>query len=316
MAASNTQAERQETHRRCSLVIALGGNALDFDAAFDSPDLQQAAETLARRNPAGLVLTHGNGPQIGELAMQEKGPRQLYLLGAESEGMIGYLIEQAIGNARKPPIDCATLLTRIEVAADDPAFSSPGKPVGPWLDEQEKHQLTEHGWQFIENDGRYRRVVPSPSPRRILQSDAVKLLLANGYWVICSGGGGIPVVKGEDGRLQGVDAVIDKDDASAMLAMTLEADMLVLATDVDAVYRNWGERGQSPIARAQPSELEQMDLPEGSMAPKVKAACRFVRTTGNPAIIGALGKLDSLLDGRSGTRIERETTSLNGDKHG
>lgn len=316
MTLSDTQTDRQDARTRRPLVIALGGNALDFNDALYSPDLQRAANTLTRRNPAGLVLTHGNGPQIGELALQEEGRQQLDLLGAESEGLIGYLIEQALSNARTTPVDCVTLLTRVEVSADDPAFGCPSKPIGPWLDEQDKHQLAEHGWQFIEEGGRYRRVVPSPSPQRILQSDAVRLLLANDYCVICSGGGGIPVVRDGEGKLQGVDAVIDKDHASAMLALTLEADMLILATDVDAVYRNWGEQEPSPIFRAQPSELEQMELPAGSMAPKVEAACRFVRATGKPAVIGALGNLDSILDGRSGTRIEMDAPPHNGESHG
>lgn len=257
-----------------------------------------------------LVVTHGNGPQVGLLALQalahadsmEATP--LDVLGAESEGMIGYVIEQELGNVLPFDKPLATILTMVEVDPEDPAFDRPTKPIGPVYAEAEARRLAEErGWS-IGLDGEYwRRVVASPAPQRIFEIRPIRWLLEKGSVVICAGGGGIPTMYLPDGTLAGAEVVIDKDRASALLARELEADVLVLATDVDGVYLDFGGPDQTMIEETTVDELTGLDLPEGSMGSKVEAARAFVSGGGERAVIGSLEQLDALVAGTAGTRV-------------
>jgi carbamate kinase len=294
-------------------VVALGGNALlprgeRPEAAAQLRAARTAAQTLA---PAAarlrLVVTHGNGPQVGLLALMSDAyegvaPYPLDVLDAESEGQIGYVIELELDNAIGSA-DTVALITRVEVDVDDPAFGSPTKFIGPVYEEEEARSLAaERGWSIAPDGERWRRVVPSPEPRRIVQLPAIRRLVENGFVVVCAGGGGVPVVPDGDGH-RGVEAVIDKDLCSALLATDLGADLLVLATDVDGVYLEWGTPEQRMIGKTTPEELRGHDFADGSMGPKVEAACRFAEATGGRAAIGALDDLEGLLDQTSGTQV-------------
>jgi carbamate kinase len=298
------------------IVIALGGNALlqrgqPMTAANQRANIRTAAERIAQVVPGNeVVIAHGNGPQVGLLALQAEAygdvaPYPLDVLGAETEAMIGYVIEQELGNLLPVETPLATLLTMIEVDPHDPAFAHPTKPIGPVYDRwtAEKH-ARDDGWAIAPDGDDFRRVVASPEPRRIFELRPIRQLLEMGTVVICAGGGGIPTVYDEHGRLHGVEAVIDKDLASSLLARELGADLLVIATDVDGVYVDWGTPGQRRLGQVTSDELEPMVLPAGSMAPKVRAACRFVRETGHEAVIGSLGDIADLVDGRGGTRVQ------------
>ena len=230
----------------------------------------------------------------------------LDLLGAQTEGMIGYLIEQELSNALQCDRPIATLLTRVEVDAQDPAFHNPTKFVGPVYDDQEAQRLAAaKGWVVKRDGDRWRRVVPSPMPRRICEIRPIQWLLDKGAIVICAGGGGIPTLSQPDGArlLKGVEAVIDKDLASALLARELEAALLVLATDVDGVYLDWHTPQSRLLRHTTPQELEAYTFPAGSMGPKVSAACWFVRQTGQRAAIGALADLAQLVAEEAGTQV-------------
>jgi carbamate kinase len=217
--------------------------------------------------------------------------------------MIGYLIEQELGNLL-PDRRCATLLTQIEVDPNDPAFGHPDKPIGPVYSEIEAQRLAqERGWSIARDGAHFRRVVPSPTPQRIFELSVIELLVNQGVVVICAGGGGIPTVRREDGSLIGVEAVIDKDLASALLARELKADVLLLLTDVDAVYRDWGTPHARAIRRITPQALRELDFAPGSMGPKIRAACEFVEQTGGMAGIGQLKDALAILDGKAGTVI-------------
>jgi carbamate kinase len=298
------------------VVIALGGNALLRRGEPLSVDVQRdnvlhavslAVAPIAHSHE--VVITHGNGPQIGLLALQTAAYRQvpsypLDVLGAESEGMIGYMIEQAIAGVL-PGRDLATLLTQVEVDAADPAFADPSKPIGPVYGEREAARLgAETSWVFRPDGGGYRRVVPSPAPRRIREIGAIKLLVRAGAIVICAGGGGVPVVALPDGRWRGVEAVIDKDLSAALLAEELEADALLLLTDVPAVWTRWPMAKGVPIGPISAAALRELSFAPGSMAPKVDAACRFVERTGRRAGIGALQDAPSILAGTAGTIVQ------------
>jgi carbamate kinase len=295
------------------VVAALGGNALLKRGEALTWDNQQAntrvaAQALDRLIAAGhdLVVTHGNGPQVGLLALQ--GARRsdalpVDVLGAETEGMIGYLIEQQLRSLR-PDGRFATLLTQVEVDADDPAFDRPDKPIGPVYGREEAEQLArQFGWCIAPDGGHWRRVIASPVPRRILELPTVRLLVDVGVTVICAGGGGIPVVRDPRGGWRGVEAVIDKDRASALLATELSADALLLLTDVKGVYRGFGTPEQQLLAELRASDLTRDAFPPGSMGPKVEAALSFVQRTGGLAIIGALEDAAEMLAGRAGTRV-------------
>ncbi len=297
------------------LVVALGGNALlrrgeplDLDVQRRNVDraVRSIAE-VARRHD--VVVTHGNGPQIGLLALQrvpesDLDPYPLDVLGAESEGMIGYLLEQGLAN-ELPERQVATLLTQVVVDRCDAAFAAPTKPIGPVYTEQEARRLArELGFAVAADGTAFRRVVPSPEPRAIVELEALRILVDAGVLVVCVGGGGIPVVTDRSGALRGVEAVCDKDLSAALLARELEADFLLMLTDVGVVERNWGTDAARPIRRATPRELRAETFAPGSMGPKVEAACRFVEATGGRAAIGALDEASSVLAGRSGTLVE------------
>lgn len=297
------------------IVVAFGGNALlrrgeALTAENQRRNAQAAVAALVPLTAAHtLVITHGNGPQVGLLALQAAAyapeePYPLDLLDAESEGMIGYLIAQELANALPRDQRCATLLTRIEIDADDPAFECPSKPIGPLYTEAEARRLADQrGWRIAHDGSGWRRVVASPKPKRIVEIDAIKLLVDAGVIVICAGGGGIPIVSQRDARVTGAEAVIDKDFTSALLARELQADALLMLTDVDGVYRNWSEPNAELIRRGTPRTLEAMTFAAGTMAPKVAAACEFVKLTSGVAGIGALRDAASILNGQAGTLI-------------
>jgi carbamate kinase len=267
-----------------------------------------------------LVLSHGNGPQVGLLALQaaaypDVDAYPLDVLGAETEGMIGYLIEQELGNLMPPDVPLATVLTMIEVDPDDPAFDDPTKFVGPQYGDADAARLqAERGWAFKRDGDRLRRVVASPAPKRIFEIRPIKWLLEHGTVVICAGGGGIPTawVSGQERVLGGVEAVIDKDMASELLAREIEADMFVMATDVDGVYEGWGTPEQHRLDTLTPEEIRGRWFAAGSMGPKVEAAARFVEATGGTAAIGALADIEEIVAGRAGTRVVSSTTGGQG----
>lgn len=299
------------------IVVALGGNALirrgePMTAETQRSNVRLAALALAPiAQEHELVITHGNGPQVGLLALQGAAykPEEAYpldVLGAETEGMIGYVIEQELGNLLPFEKPLATLLTMVEVDPNDPGFTNPTKFVGPVYDKTDADRIAaEKGWVFKQDGDSWRRVVASPVPKRIFEIQPVKWLLERGTIVICAGGGGIPTMyqPGLDRKLMGVEAVIDKDLCSELLARELNADLFVMLTDADAVYADWGKPTQKAIRRSTPSALGQMQFPAGSMGPKVEAACHFAAATGKQAAIGALSDLGRILAGEAGTTV-------------
>src|SRR3954469_17727713 len=299
------------------IVVALGGNALlkrgqPMTAEAQRANVQIAAAALAEIYPGNqLVITHGNGPQVGLLALQGAAykPDEAYpldVLGAETEGMIGYMIEQELGNLLPVEVPFATVLTMVEVDLNDPGFADPTKFIGPVYPEGEARRLAaEKGWTVKPDGDKWRRVVASPLPKRIFEIRPIRWLLAEGAVVICTGGGGIPTMYEPGTRtLVGAEVVIDKDRASALLARELEADLFVMATDVDAVYTGWGTPEQAAIGVTSPSAVAALELPAGSMGPKVEAAAGFVEATGKRAAIGTLAELHAIVDWTRGTRIE------------
>ena len=297
------------------IVIALGGNALlrrgqAMTAENQRANIRTACERIATITDENeVVIAHGNGPQVGLLALQAAAyvdvpAYPLDILGAQTDAMIGYVIEQELGNLTPEETSLATVLTMIEVDPDDPAFDNPSKPIGPVYDKETAELLAENGgWSIAPDGDKYRRVVASPRPKRIFEIKPIRLLIENRTIVICAGGGGIPTYYGEDGKLHGVEAVIDKDLASALLAEQLGADLLVIATDVDGVYTGWGTEEQTRLGRVTPEQLKQHDFAAGSMGPKVEAACGFVHATGRPAVIGALDDIADIVAGSAGTRV-------------
>lgn len=297
------------------IVIALGGNALlqrgqPMTADNQRANIRLAAQRIASITPGNeIIVAHGNGPQVGLLALQSAAytsvtPYPLDVLGAETEAMIGYVIEQELGNVLPPEQPLATVLTMIEVDPHDPAFAHPTKPIGPVYDHETAQRLAgENGWAIAPDGDAYRRVVPSPKPRRIFEIRPIRLLVEQGIIVICAGGGGIPTMYDPDGTLRGVEAVIDKDLAASLLAEQLDADLLVIATDVDGVYTGWGTAEQARLGSVTVGEIGGLDLPAGSMGPKVAAACEFATATGNEAVIGSLADIDRIVTGSAGTRV-------------
>jgi carbamate kinase len=304
------------------IVVALGGNALlrrgeALTAENQRRNVRVAAEALAPlAREHQLVISHGNGPQVGLLALQSasydaSGESPLDVLGAQTEGMIGYMIEQELGNILPFEQPFATVLSMVEVDPNDPAFRHPTKPIGPVYGEEEARRLQrEKGWTMAPDGDGFRRVVPSPLPRRIFQIRPVKWLLEHRCIVICAGGGGIPTMYGPDGKLHGAEAVVDKDRASALLARELDADLLIMATDADAVYLDWGRPGQRAIRRAAPAALAVHDFAAGSMGPKVEAAIDFARGTGRTAAIGTLAALEAIVRGEAGTQVTPEAAGI------
>jgi carbamate kinase len=299
------------------VVVALGGNALlkrgePMTAEAQRANVRVAAESLARiAGEHQVVISHGNGPQVGLLALEAAAYEEVEaypfdILGAETQGMIGYLIEQELGNFLPFEVPLATILTMVEVDPDDPAFTNPTKFVGPIYEKAEADALAaEKGWTVKADGDHWRRVVPSPKPKRIFEIRPMRWLIEHGVVVICAGGGGIPTMyaPGEDRRLIGVEAVIDKDFATSLLSRELDADLFVMATDVDGVYVDWGTPQQRRLDRVTPEELRAIPFPAGSMGPKVDAAAEFVEATGKRAAIGSLDQLDAMVAGTAGTNV-------------
>ncbi|HUA40120.1 MAG TPA: carbamate kinase [Streptosporangiaceae bacterium] len=298
------------------IVAALGGNALLQRDEPPESDIQEAHITkavevlapLARDHE--LVITHGNGPQVGLLALESahdpaiSHPYPFDVLGAQTQGMIGYWLVQALQNAL-PRRTAACLISRTLVRADDPAFASPTKFVGPVYDaDQASKVAADYGWAIRRDGDRWRRVVPSPEPAEILDLTLIRQLAAIGVIVICAGGGGVPVTRDLTGVLRGVEAVVDKDLTAALLAQQIKADALLLLTDVAAVQDGYGSASAKPIHQATPAELRARSFPAGSMGPKIEAVCRFVERTGKMAAIGQLADAQALIDRKAGTIIE------------
>ncbi|MCC7181285.1 MAG: carbamate kinase [Acidobacteria bacterium] len=306
------------------VVAALGGNALlrrgePLTVENQRRNVRVAAEALAPvARDHRLVIGHGNGPQVGLLALQaaaydRTGAYPLDVLGAQTEGMIGYMIEQELGNLLPPERSFATLLTMVEVDPEDPAFANPTKFIGPVYSVAEAARLAaERGWTVRQDGSHWRRVVPSPTPMRIFEIRAIRRLLEDDTIVIAAGGGGIPTMYArDDGRtLVGVECVIDKDLASGLLARELDADLFVMLTDVDAAYADWGTSSQRAIRRASPNALAALPFAPGSMGPKVEAACRFATATGRRAAIGALADLGRIMAGEAGTTVAADEAGL------
>ena len=297
------------------IVIALGGNALlrrgeDMTAENQRKNIQIAVKSLApivENNE--LVISHGNGPQVGLLSLQSAAYKEvdeypLDVLGAQTEGMIGYMIEQELGNLLPIEIPIASILTMVEVDPEDSAFSNPTKPIGPIYTKEEAEELQKiRGWE-IKMDGKdWRRVVASPEPHRIFELRPIHWLLEKGTVVICAGGGGIPTIYNKDGKLEGVEVVIDKDRASSLLAFELEADVLIMATDTEGVFQDWGTKNQKIISKTTPEQIKKYDFDKGSMGPKVEAACSFVERSGQRAVIGSLKDIKEMVDGIAGTQF-------------
>lgn len=297
------------------IVVALGGNALlergqAPDAAVQEANVVRAAVALARvARDHEVVVTHGNGPQVGLLARESSAdgalarPYPFDALGAETQGLIGYWLQQELGN-ELPGRHVVAVVTQTLVDADDAAFAHPTKPIGPVMDEPTARRVAgEEGWTMAPDGPWWRRVVASPEPREVVELPVVEQLLRHGTVVICAGGGGVPVVRGADGRRRGVDAVIDKDLTAAMVAERLGADRLVMLTDVAAVQVGFGTPEARPLRDVTTGELREHEFAAGSMGPKVEAACRFVERTGQVAGIGALADAAAIVDGGAGTVI-------------
>src|SRR6478735_3043060 len=296
------------------VVVALGGNALlkrgePMTAENQRMNVRGAAPALAAVGTAHqLVLSHGNGPQVGLLALQaaayaDVDPYPLDVLGAQTEGMIGYVLEQELGNVMPRDVPLATILTMVQVDPSDPAFEDPTKFVGPVYTRAESEELANaKGWAFKPDGDSWRRVVPSPQPRHIFEIRPIRWLLDHGVVLICAGGGGVPTMflPSAETTLIGVEAVVDKDLSSELLAREVEADLFVMAT---AVYADWGAPQQRALGRVTPEELRQIGFPAGSMGPKVEAACRFVEATGGRAAIGALTQIRQIGDGTAGAHV-------------
>ena len=301
------------------IVVALGGNALlkrgePMTAEVQRRNVRVAAEAMAPiAKEHQLVISHGNGPQVGLLALQGAAyrPEEAYpldVLGAETEGMIGYMIEQELGNLLPFEVPFATLLTMVEVDGNDAAFKDPTKFVGPVYEKPEADRIkAEKGWVFKQDGAKWRRVVPSPLPKRIFEIRPIKWLLEQGTIVTCAGGGGIPTMykPGADRTLIGVEAVIDKDLCSELLARELDADLLILATDAAAVFVGFGTPEAKAIHKASPAAISKHSFPAGSMGPKVDAACRYAMATGHTAAIGALADLPAIVRGEKGTLVSK-----------
>ena len=303
------------------VVIALGGNALlqrgqSLNVENQRGNIRIAARQLARvHDKHKLVIAHGNGPQVGLLALMDQAyqavdPYPLDVIGAETVGMIGYMIEQELGNIIPEEDHIVTVLTQVVVDPKDPAFENPTKPVGPVYGRREAERLKRNkGWAIAADGPYFRRVVPSPEPIEIIEIEAIRLLVEEGIVTICAGGGGIPTAY-RDGKLYGVEAVIDKDLAAGLLARGLNARLFVMLTDVDHVYLDYGKPGQRAIRAAHPDALEKLSFDAGSMGPKIRGACRFVRDTGGRSAIGSLADLYDIVEGRAGTQISMQAEGI------
>ena len=304
------------------IVIALGGNALlkrgePMTAENQRENVKTACGQIARVYDGNqLIITHGNGPQVGLLALQNNAYKEvpmypLDVLGAETVGMIGYMIQQELSNAVPRSASIATVLTQIQVDPQDPAFQKPSKPVGPVYSKEEADKIAaEKGWTMAPDNDKYRRVVASPKPVNIYGLRPLKTLIENNYIVVCGGGGGIPTWVDDAGKQHGAEAVIDKDLASALLATLIDADLFVIATDVDGAYIDWGKPEQKRIALATPDAALAFGFASGSMGPKIEAAANFAKATGKDAVIGALADIEQIVAGKAGTRISGKAESV------
>jgi carbamate kinase len=303
------------------ILMALGGNALiqrgqPLEADVQMKNVNHAAKTIKRISEGNqIVLCHGNGPQVGLLSLMSNAfkdvpPYPLDVLVAETQGMIGYMLQQALHNEGLSRV--VTLLTQVTVDAEDAAFSTPTKPIGPVYDKEVALKLAhEKGWEIAPDGKFYRRVVASPAPQEIVEFKAASVLIDAGYLVIFCGGGGIPVVQdGKTKALMGKEAVIDKDRAAALAAIDLKIDMFLILTDVDAIYVDWGKKTQKAIKAISPAHLKNMDFARGSMGPKVEAACHFVQTTNKTAVIGDLFQGKALVNGTSGTMVRNDIKEI------
>lgn len=299
------------------VVIALGGNAIlkrgePMTVANQRLNVRHAAEAIAKVIDAGhhVIITHGNGPQVGLMALQDMAydptlASPIDCLVAETQGLIGYLLQQELSNVTDSKKEFATLLTRIEVDPSDVAFNNPTKPIGPIYNKTEAIAMTaKYGWTMMPDGPHFRRAVPSPMPKRILEIAMVKLLVENGMSVICGGGGGIPVVLRDGGSYMGTEAVIDKDHASGLLAREINADALLLLTDVDGVYVDWGTSQQQRLTSVTPADLSSHKFLAGSMGPKVEAAIDFAALGQTITGIGRLEDALEILEGRAGTIVK------------
>ena len=297
------------------IVIALGGNALlkrgePMTAENQRENVKTACAQIARVYDGNqLIITHGNGPQVGLLALQNNAYKEvpmypLDVLGAETAGMIGYMIQQELSNTVPGSASIATVLTQIQVDPKDPAFQKPSKPVGPVYSKEEADKIAaEKGWTMAPDNDKYRRVVASPKPVNIFGLEPLKTLIDNKYIVVCGGGGGIPTWVDDNGKQHGAEAVIDKDLATALLATLIDADLFVIATDVDGAYLDWGKPEQKRITLAAPDAALAFGFASGSMGPKIEAAANFAKATGKDAVIGALADIEQIVAGKAGTRI-------------
>ena len=304
------------------IVVALGGNALlrrgeRMTAEAQRSNVQIAAAALAAIYPGNeLVITHGNGPQVGLLALQAAAykPDEAYpldVLGAQTEGMIGYMIEQELGNLLPFEVPFATMLTMVEVDPEDPGFKNPTKFIGPVYAEDDAKRLeTDKGWIMKKDGEKWRRVVASPRPKQIFEIRPIRWLLEKGTIVIAAGGGGIPTIYGPGRMLRGIEAVIDKDLCSELLARQLKADIFIMATDAEAVFLDWGKPTAKAFRRASPKAMRDHSFPAGSMGPKVEAACLFAELTGKAAAIGALKDLPAIIRGEAGTTVITDASRI------
>ena len=273
-------------------------------------NVRMACQQIAKVLPGNeLIITHGNGPQVGLIALQQNAYRDVPMypldaIGAESVGMIGYMIARELTNVVPRSITVTNVLTQTEIDPNDLAFKHPTKPIGPIYTKEEAERLSQtNDWTMASDNDKFRRVVASPNPQSILGLSALKTLIENGHLVVCCGGGGVPVYFDQKGQLIGAEAVIDKNLASSLLAISVNADLFVIATDVDGVYTDWGKPSQSLIRQIDAISLRKLTFARGSMAPKVEATCRFVEKTGKAAIIGALDQIEKIIDGKSGTLV-------------
>ena len=304
------------------VVVALGGNALlqrgqALNAENQRENVRIAVKELADvHKDHELIIAHGNGPQVGLLALMDSAytavdPYPLDVLVSETIGMIGYIIEQELGNIIPFEDHIVTVLTQVLVDSNDPAFQNPTKPVGPVYEKSEAQKLQqEKGWTISQDGDKFRRVVPSPLPQRIIEMNVIKMLIDKGIIVICAGGGGIPVAYDSEKKLFGIEAVIDKDLASGLLANDADSDMFVMLTDVANVYTEFGTEKQRAIKTAHPDAIEKMDFATGSMGPKVLGACKFVNETGGQSAIGQLSDLTKIMQGEAGTTITNQVTGI------
>lgn len=304
------------------IVIALGGNALLKRGEVMSSENQRAnvktaCEQIAQvYNGNQLIITHGNGPQVGLLALQNNAYKDvpmypLDVLGAETVGMIGYMIQQELSNVLPKEAGIATVLTQVQVDPKDPAFANPTKPVGPVYSKEEAEAIAkEKGWTMAPDNDKFRRVVASPKPVGFYGLRPLRTLIDGGYVVVCGGGGGVPTYVGEDGKQHGSEAVVDKDLATALLGSLVGADLLVIATDVDGAYVGWGTPDKKRVALSDTKSIQEFDFAKGSMGPKVQAAINFVEATGKDAVIGALSDIEQIVAGKAGTRISKNASGV------